>query len=114
MYYVLFGFQFNDQFSHKKLLEQLTFNRKNTPVFGGDFVLEKKTVKRFILEYSSEVVASMRYNQHLDMIVFDHLEPFQPIFRGTYRFYGPDGSFDGFTFDDGRFLFQEDVDARNY
>ncbi len=100
-------------FHIKSCLTCLTFDRKGHPVFGGDFVLEKKTVRRFILEYSADVVISMRYNPHLNMIVFDHLEPFQPIFKGNYRFYSPDGSYDGFTFDDGDFVFQKDVDARN-
>ncbi len=113
-WYVLFGYEFNNSFSHKKLLDVLTFSRKGDPVFGGEFVLEKKTVNRFILEYSADVVSSLRYNPHLDMIVFDHLEPLQPILKGSYRFYSPDGSYDAFKFENGTFVFQKDVDARNY
>ena len=76
--------------------------------------LKKNTVTRFILEYSSEIVISMRFDPRLAMIVFDHIEPFQPILKGNFRFYGPDGSYDGFTFDNGEFIYQKDVDARNY
>ena len=41
-WYVLFGYDFNNKFSHKKLLDVLTFDRKGKPSFGGDFILEKK------------------------------------------------------------------------
>ncbi len=113
-WYVLFGYDFNTIYSHKKLLEVLTFDRKGNPVFGGNFITEKKSLTRYILEYSAELVMSLRYDEHLNMIVFDHIEPFQPIFKGNFRFYGPDGSYDGFSFDDGDFLYLRDVDARNY
>ncbi len=113
-WYVLFGYEYPSRFSQKKLLDVLTFDRKGEPVFGGNFVLDKKRTDRFILEYSADVVISLRYNPHLDMIVFDHLEPMQPILEGNYRFYNPDGSFDGLTFDDGKFILEKDVDARNY
>ncbi|HYW95898.1 MAG TPA: hypothetical protein VE870_09950 [Bacteroidales bacterium] len=113
-WYVLFGYDFNSQYSRKKLLEVLTFDKDDNPVFGGNFVLPEKTVKRFILEYSAEVVASLRYNDRLGMIVFDHTAPPEAIFKGSYRFYAPDGSYDGFRFDNGDFVFEKDVDARNF
>lgn len=112
-YYVLFGYDFNNDFSDKKIIEVLTFNKDGNPVFGGDFTTEFQNVRRVILEYSSQLVASVRYDNVLDMIVFDHLSPFEPMFTGNYRFYGPDGSYDGFSFRKGSFLLQKDVDARN-
>jgi hypothetical protein len=57
---------------------------------------------------------SINYDERLDMIVFDHLAPFEPILSGNFAFYGPDGSFDGFKFENGSFRWYRDVDARNF
>ena len=34
-------------------------------------------------------------------------------FEGQYQFYGPDLSYDGFEFKNGKWLYIKDVDARN-
>ncbi len=112
-YYTLLGYHFNNDFSDKKYIEQLMFTKNGDATFGGDFQMEFQKVKRVILEYSSQLVASIRYDEKLQMIVFDHLSPFEYMFTGNYRFYGPDGSYDGFKFHKGEFLLQKDVDARN-
>jgi hypothetical protein len=112
-YYTLLGYNFNNDFSDKKYIEQLVFDKKGVAVFGGEFQTEFQKVKRVILEYSSQLVASIRYDDKLQMIVFDHLSPFEPMFTGSYRFYGPDGSYDGYKFQKGEFLLRKDIDARN-
>ncbi len=113
-YYTLLGYDFNDRLSTIKLIEILTFNKQGEPLFGGEIHSDKKVYARLLNEYSSDLVISQKYLPRLDMIIFDHLEPFQPIFEGNYRFYGPVGSYDGLRFDDGKFFLEEDVDARNY
>jgi hypothetical protein len=112
-YYALMGYNFNDDFSDKKIIEVLVFNKKGDPLFGGDFQLDLQKVKRVILEYSAQVVATVKFDEKLQMIVTDHLSPFEPMFTGNYRFYGPDGSYDGYKFQKGTFVLQKDVDARN-
>jgi hypothetical protein len=49
----------------------------------------------------------------MDMITFDHLVPFHPIYENNYEFYGPDGSFEGLQFEDGTWIQRTDIDARN-
>ncbi len=112
-YYTLLGYDFNNDFSSKKIIEVLLFDKEGVPVFGGDFHLELQNVKRMILEYSAQLVISIKFDEKLQMIVLDHLVPFEPMFTGNYRFYGPDGSYDGLKFQKGSFLLQKDVDARN-
>jgi hypothetical protein len=112
-YYTLLGYAFNNDFSNKKIIEVLTFNKEGDPLFGGDFQLDLQNVKRVILEYSAQVVATIKYDEKLQMIVTDHLSPFEPMFSGNYRFYGPDGSYDGYKFQKGTFVLQKDIDARN-
>jgi hypothetical protein len=112
-YYTLLGYNFNNDYSNKKYLDQLTFNNAGEAVFGGEFQTEYQKVKRVIFEYSSQLVATIRFDEKLQMIVFDHLSPFESMFTGNYRFYGPDGSYDGFVFHKGEFLLRKDIDARN-
>jgi hypothetical protein len=112
-YYTLLGYNFNNDFSDKKYIDILVFDKEGLPSFGGEFQLELQKVKRVIFEYSAELVASIKYDETLQMIVCDHLSPFEEMFTGNYRFYGPDGSYDGFLFNKGTFLIKRDIDARN-
>lgn len=112
-YYTLFGYNFNNDFSDKKYIEVLTFDKDGLPSFEGDFKTDYQNIKRIILEYSAQLVVSVKYDENLQMIVTDHLAPLEPMFKDNYRFYGPDGSYDGYKFHKGTFELQKDVDARN-
>ena len=111
-WYTLLGYDFNNEFSNKKIVEIVQFN-KNKPVFGETIITESGQVKRLIFEYSSNVVMTLRFDEKLQQIVFDHLAPVEPVFRGSYRFYAPDGSHDALRFSRGKFTLNRDVDARN-
>lgn len=113
VYYMLMGYDFNDSYSQKKILEVLTFSKKGEAVFSGNFDSDYEKQKRIIFEYSNNVAMSLNYNDRLEMIIFDHLAPLQPIFFGSYRFYGPDGSYDGLKFNKTIFHLKKEVDARN-
>ncbi len=113
-YYVLLGFDGNDKVSRKKIIDVLKFNNNNVPQFGDAiFKMEKKTVKRVMFEYNSDVVMSVKYNENEDMIVFDHLAPPNSGLIGQYQFYGPDFSYDALKYSKGKWTYIPDVDARN-
>ena len=112
-WYALIGYDFNDQFSDKKLIEILQIDPKGEVVFEGKFKYKDKEIKRMIFEYSSEVAMFLNYDPRLRRIVFDHLRPFDPVLAGNFRFYAPDGSYDALRFEKGSFILEEDVDARN-
>lgn len=112
-YYLLLGYSFKDLMTQQKVMEVLTLNRKEEPEFGGKFIRGEEETSRVVFRYSEQVVMRILYDKRLKMIVFDHLQPFEPILRGDYRFYAPDGSYDGYEFSKGSFYFREDVDARN-
>ena len=112
-YYTLLGMDFNNTRSTIKTIEVMTIQR-NKPLFARElFFVGRDNVDRIILEYSSQVASSVRYDPGVEMITFDHLVPFHPIYNGNYEFYGPDGSIDGLEFDTGTWIFREDIDARN-
>ena len=112
-FYTLIGADFNDIHTSIKTIEVIAIQR-GKPVFRDDqFLLGGAVQDRIVLEYSADLAASVRYNKELDMIVYDHLAPLHPIYTGNYQFYGPDGSYDGLTFEEGIWVQTEDVDARN-
>jgi hypothetical protein len=91
----------------------IRLNKKGIPYFGGKFHREEKQTQRVVFQYSAQVVMQITHDKRLKMLVFDHLQPFEPLLRGDYRFYAPDGSYDAYEFVKGDFFFREDVDARN-
>ncbi|MGM0474291.1 MAG: hypothetical protein ACQERV_09110 [Bacteroidota bacterium] len=112
-YYTLLGMDFNDSRSNIKTVEVIEI-RRNRPRFLEEmFYTGREQVDRMVFEYSTRVSVSVRYDEQLKMIIFDHLVPFHPIYQGDYKFYGPDGSFDGLEFEAGTWIYREDVDARN-
>ncbi|HYV91537.1 MAG TPA: hypothetical protein VE978_07135 [Chitinophagales bacterium] len=113
-YYLLFGWDGNDAHSHKKLIDVLSFNSKKQPVFGAslfDFGSydPRNKIKRFILEYKETAQVSIRYDDELQMIVYDHLEPESPLTKDDYTTYVPDGSYEGFKWENGKWHHVENV-----
>ena len=56
---------------------------------------------------------SVKWNERMKMIVFDHLSPSQPSLAGNYEYYGPDFSYDGFRFEKDAWVLVEQIDMRN-
>ena len=112
-FYTLLGMDFNNTRSTIKTIETLAIQR-NKPQFARElFFNGQDRIDRLVLEYSSRVAISVRYDPGVGMITFDHIVPFNPIYNGNYEFYGPDGSVDGLKFEAGTCMFQRDIDARN-
>ena len=70
-------------------------------------------VKRVVLTYADAVQATLRVEEGLERIVFDHLAPEDPSFRGQYAFYGPTLNYDGLTWRKGRWYYSSDVAVKN-
>jgi hypothetical protein len=112
-YYTLLGMDFNNSLSTIKSVEVMTVQR-NEPRFARSlFIKGQDVVDRLVLEYDKEVAISVRFDPGTKMIAFDHLVPFHPIYENNFEFYGPDGSFDGLEFSEGKWIFHKDIDARN-
>jgi len=111
--YTLLGWDGNNDFSNKKIIDVLTFSGSEKPKFGLSFNIEEKKSKRVIFEFNKLATMSLKYNPSIGNIIYDHLSPSEPKFEGVYRFYGPDFSYDGLYFDDGVWLYMPDLDIRN-
>jgi len=112
-YYTIMGMDFNDSRSTIKSVEVLEIHRNSPRFVRSLFLKGSDFVDRMVLEYADQVAISVRYDPGLGMITFDHLVPFHPIYAKNFEFYGPDGSYDGLEFIGGRWLYREDIDARN-
>jgi hypothetical protein len=113
-YYTLLGFDDFTLSSNKKWMEVLTFNENGEPVFGGPYIsfqqdsARKPLQYRFNIEYKKEAATRFNYDPDMDMIIFDHLvsESDEPTKKDTYI---PDGDFEGFKWQDGRWVHVEKV-----
>lgn len=111
-WYTLLGYDPDNIFTSKKLIDILSFSN-NKPVFGKPvFNLKRKTHHRVIFEYSARVQMMLIYDQRPDMIIFDHLAPSSPAYQGNFTYYGPDFSHDGFKFEKGMWELRENIDIR--
>lgn len=112
-YYFLFGIDYNDLWSRKKIIEPLQIVNDSTAVFGApmfeivDSLGKKKTVNRFALEYKKDANTTMNYNEELNGIVFDHTKPEDEKLRGLYFGYIPDGSYEGFLWKKNKWIWKE-------
>jgi hypothetical protein len=115
-FYTLLAWDGNDKLVQRKFIDVLYFKSDGTPVFGKDvFKFQKKNPRRIMFEYSSEVSMSLKYNKKSGKIVYSHLAPREEghVLDGLPQYYGPDGSFDSMELKKGKWVTEEDIDARN-
>lgn len=102
--YLLFGFDGFTFFEKRKLIDVLSFTKEGKPVLGAP-VFEQEhsdgSLNRFILEYSSEAKVRLNWDEQYQLVLFDHLIPMQSPYTGRPT-YVPDGSYDGFKLEKGR------------
>ncbi len=102
-YYFLFGLNWNNMRSNKKVVEPMRVFKKRDSAwacFGYPlffFPDSNKRVKRFILEYKKDAFVTLNYNEDLKRIVYDYLVPLNPLLEGRREFYVPEGTYDGFV-----------------
>lgn len=121
--YTLLGYDGNNKLSSRKVIEVMRVTAQGEPTFGYTvFRFDKNKHKRIIFEYSARVSMSLKFEKQFaeqgkkrkEMIVFDRLAPMHESLKGQFMFYMPETNvFDGFIFEDGRWQFIKDVDARN-
>lgn len=117
-YYLLFGFDQNDLWSSKKLIDVLHFE-KGTPVFGApvfeiaDTAGNTTTLHRFVLEYRKDAGVSLNYNETEKMILFDHLVAPEERLADLKFTFIPDGTYEGFKQKKGKWQHVEKINTIN-
>lgn len=108
--YLLFGFDGHTFLEKRKVMDVLSFNAAGEPVLGAP-VFERKGQRgeqRLILQYFAEAKVRLNWDDYYKMVIFDHLIPIASPHSGQ-TVYVPDGSYDGFRYDKGRWVFVEKV-----
>ncbi|MCS6979404.1 MAG: hypothetical protein N2050_05625 [Flavobacteriales bacterium] len=113
-HWLLLGLNMHNAHSRLKIAEPLSFNSRGFPQFGAPIIRHQhKTYHRFILEYKADAAVHLRWDDQLNMIVYDHLTPYAPSGRSQPAAYVPDGSYNGLRWHKKHWEVVEDVDARN-
>ncbi len=113
IYYTLLGWDGNNNFTNKKIVETFFFQGKKLILGPPIYKMEQKIQNLLIFEFGEQVKMMLRNDEKLDMIVFDHLAPSQKKFEGQYMYYGPDMSQDGIQFKNGFWEYKANLDLRN-
>lgn len=114
-YFILLGWKGNNQKTTKKVIEVLSFE-KGEPLFGKNiFETVKNTPlkNRVVFEYNKLNAMTLAFDKKVNMIVFDHLVPYDPKMVGNFEFYASDLSFDGYKLVYGKLSLSENVQLKN-
>lgn len=112
--YTLLGIDMNDLFSSKRIIETITLPDGGEPMLGVPvFRVRGKVLNRIVFEFSARAAMTLRWNEKMQMIVFDHLSPIRNDYAENYQFYVPDFSYDGFKLTQLGWEYEADIDVRN-
>ncbi|TKC63546.1 hypothetical protein FBD94_04070 [Pedobacter hiemivivus] len=115
-YYILLGWKGNNAKTSKKVIDILSFDKADQPVFGKTIFdgLKGETIKnRIVFEYNKLNSMTLTLDRSVNMIVFDHLAPFSAEMQGNFEFYASDLSFDAYKIVGGRLKLVENVEMKN-
>jgi hypothetical protein len=112
-YYILLGWKGNTIESTKKVIDVISFKNNNIDLGLPVFDEKGKIKKRVIFEYSRQASMLLRYIPEQNLIVFDNLIPPDKKSKDKFSTYGPDLSYNGFRFKNGRWEYVDNLDMRN-
>ena len=114
-YYTLLGWDGNDGYSTKKIIDVMYFSGKNKIKFGLPIFKKnkKESQKRVVIEYDAKTSVSVKYQQKEQRIVFNHLVPPRKDLEGLEEYYIPEGTFNSYQYKKGKWWLEQDIDIRN-
>lgn len=113
-YYVLLGWKGNNIKSTKKVIEVLSFDKDGRPILGMPvFNGNGKSRKRVVFEYTRQASMLLKYEAEQHLIVFDNLVPPDKKQKDKPDTFGPDLSYNGYRFKDGKWQYVDNLDMRN-
>ncbi|MDZ7739455.1 MAG: hypothetical protein U5K32_10425 [Bacteroidales bacterium] len=113
MTYILLGYDPGNVSANSKVVEILHFDGQGKPLFGKMIIrVNEKMLSRMIFRYSPLATMMLRFMNDRTGIIFDHLSPASPEYKGQYRYYGPDFSYDLLQINEGELILMEDFDFK--
>lgn len=108
--YLLMGWDGEDATVNKKLIEVLWFDKAGMPRFGAPIFDNGGDIQsRMIFTFAEEAVMLLRYEHEGNMIVFANTVPANPLLKGQFSHYLPDGTYDYFKFQKGFWVRYENL-----
>ena len=101
--YTIIGWDGNNEFSTKKIIDVIKFSRYNNIKFGAPIFKDdkQKSKKRVIIEYNDQSPVSVQFNKKSKQIIFNNLVPQKKELEGIKAYYVPDGSFNAYEYKKG-------------
>lgn len=109
--YTILGYDATSSISHTKLIDVISFSGNHIKLGSPIFKIKNETLKRVYFEHSKKCVMSLSYDDERQKIIFDHLSPESPSMEGFREFYVPDMSYDALSFNENKWILEEDVIA---
>lgn len=113
--YALLGWKGNTRKTSKKVIDILSFDgdvlQFGKPIFEGPKNAPQRN--RVVFEYNKLNSMTLRLDKKEQMIVFDHLAPFDPNMAGNFEYYASDSSFDGYRLAGDKLKLVENIELKN-
>lgn len=113
--YALLGWKGNNRKTSKKVIDVLSFEADGLQFGKPIFTPSKNGVvrNRIVFEYNKLNSMTLRLDKKEQMIVFDHLAPFDPNMAGNFEYYASDSSFDGYRLVGNQLKLMENIELKN-
>jgi len=115
--YTLLGWDGNNMYSNIKIIETLSFVKKNKLQFGTPIFEypDGKVKRRVIFQYNKKSYMSLKHIliKKENYLVFDHLSPTSPHLKDFPDWYVTDLSFDAFKWENNKWQYIKDFDAKS-
>jgi hypothetical protein len=114
--YTMFAYNGGNRSSNKKILDVFWFKgrslRLGYPIFQ-DERNEEELHRRVFFEFSEKASISMKYDERINKIIFDHLVPEAGNLKGMYEYYIPDMEFDAYFWQNNFWNYQANIIVGN-
>ncbi len=119
-HYLLMGWDGEDAKVNKKIIDVLWFDEHGQPKFGAPVFDNGGDIQsRMVFTFSDKAVMLLRYEKEEDIVVFANMVPANPMLKGMFGYYLPDGTYDFLKFQKGfwvryEYLFKDSKSPQRY
>jgi len=115
VHYLLYGFKRINSFKKAKIVDVLSFDEQGVPMLGKEIFI--KPVKdsrddvhsKILLTYDANAHVDIKYNEHLDFLIYDHLITKMGDMPGQGMTKYPDGTYEGYKKESGKYIYTEKI-----
>lgn len=112
--YLLLGWKGHNPSITQKVIDVLTFDtERDIAIFGKKMIFDAPEYQehaRVIFRFATGISMHLSYQPGLNRIVFAHLVPSDPRYRGQFEHYGPDLTFDAWILESKKLRLVKETD----